>query len=72
MKPATNEARDGVLNEFTNTVHKHETGAAAFETECGLTRHVEANRLRRLPLDRAITVESASKCGRCFSEAGGY
>lgn len=72
MTSTLNEATNGILNEATNTVHKHETGAAEFETECGLTQHVESDHLRRIPLERAVSSERTSRCGRCFPGAGGY
>lgn len=72
MSSASNEETDGVLNETTDTVHKHEVGAAEFETECGLTHHVTPETLRRMPIEQALSSERTSKCGRCFPGAGGY
>ncbi|MFB6136401.1 MAG: hypothetical protein ABEJ04_06545 [Halobacteriaceae archaeon] len=72
MNRARGEATSGVLNETTNTVHKHETEGSEFETECGLTHHVAPERLRKVPVERAVASERTSRCGRCFSEAGGY
>jgi hypothetical protein len=72
MGPVPSDALNGVLNETTNTVHKHKPGASEFETKCGLTHHVAPERLRRMPIEQTIATESTSKCGRCFSDAGGY
>jgi hypothetical protein len=63
---------NGVLNETTNTVHEHKTGASTFATECGLTQHVTPDHLRRLGIERALANEEVSRCGRCFPGAGGY
>ncbi|MFB6155424.1 MAG: hypothetical protein ABEJ22_05980 [Haloferacaceae archaeon] len=72
MTPTPNGGSNGVLNEATDTVHRHEPGAAEFETECGLTQHVESDHLRRIPLEQAVSSERTSKCGRCFPGEGGY
>jgi hypothetical protein len=63
---------NGILNETTNTVHRHGTGTSEFETECGLTHHVASEHLRRMSIEGAVTKESTSKCGRCFPDVGGY
>jgi len=72
VNTALNDATNGVLNETTNTVHKHETGASEFETECGLIHHVAPDNLCRVSVERAVTSESTDRCGRCFPGAGGY
>jgi hypothetical protein len=66
------DVMNGILNETTNTVHRHDPGTSRFETECGLTHHVAPDHLRRMPIEQAISKDSTSKCGRCFPEAGGY
>jgi|GEM_PF-5748114 len=38
ISPVLDEATNGVLNETTNTVYTHRSGAPEFETECGLIR----------------------------------
>lgn len=63
---------DGVVNVRTQTIHRHERGRAPLVTPCGLTSHVDADRLRRIPIDRATENAEASRCGRCFEDAGGY
>ncbi|ELZ06889.1 hypothetical protein [Natrialba aegyptia] len=63
---------DGVLNETTNTVHKHKTGRSDFRTHCGATSHVTHDRLRLVSIDRTTTDRNVSRCGRCFADAGGY
>ena len=62
----------GVLNTTTMTVHKQEIGAAALQTECGHTHHVDPERLRTIRIERATEDLDASKCGRCFEDGGGY
>lgn len=63
---------DGVLNETTKTVHKHEIGKPNLQTMCGLTYHVAREQLRRTSVESATTEFNATKCGRCFDGAGGY
>jgi hypothetical protein len=64
---------DGVLNEVTNTVHKHETGKSRFQTECGVTYHLSEDDLRLLgTVQSELDEKCTSKCGRCFDDAGGY
>ncbi|WP_247009981.1 hypothetical protein [Halorientalis litorea] len=60
---------DGVLNEVTNTVHKHEQGASELQTVCGATFHCSHDELSRLT---AIETRTTSKCGRCFEGGGSY
>jgi hypothetical protein len=63
---------NGVLNETTNKVHKHDPGRSDFQTVCGATAHVAHEDLRLVPVERAIGDADANRCGRCFDEAGGY
>jgi len=58
-----------VLNEVTNTVHRHEPGTADLQTACGVTFHLSHDNLSTLT---ASETTSASKCGRCFDDGGGY
>jgi len=60
------------LNERTKTVHKHEAGAPSLHTICGATYHLAGERLREVPVERAIADHDADKCGRCFEDGGGY
>jgi len=68
----TTPRMEGVLNEITNTVHKHQPGGPERQTECGATLHVGHDRLERVSIDHTIDTTSASKCGRCFSDGNGY
>lgn len=72
MEGLRNEPTKGVLNETTRTVHRHETGKSDLQTACGLTYNVDPDRLRRTSIEQATTDFNASKCGRCFDDAGGY
>jgi hypothetical protein len=64
---------DGVVNEVTNTVHKHETGKSRLQTECGVTYHLSADDLHVVRVVQSeLDGKCASKCGRCFDDAGGY
>lgn len=62
----------GVLNETTNTVHRKRSDGQDCRTACGATYHVSDDRLRPTSVDRALADSTASKCGRCFSDGGGY
>jgi hypothetical protein len=64
----------GVLNESTNVVHRPEDGDGrpGVRTTCGATNHVTDTRLQRVDVARAVSDEDASRCGRCFADAGGY
>jgi len=72
MEGARHEEVTGILNETSMTIHKHETGATDFRTECGQTSHVDHGQLREVPVDRATDELGARKCGRCFEEGRGY
>jgi len=63
---------DGVLNEYTGTVHKHETGAPVLHTVCGATYNLDSDHLREVAVEQALTDYGASKCGRCFEDGGSY
>lgn len=63
---------DGVLNTSTNTVHKHEHRNPSSKTTCGATRFVSNDQLHRMDVEDALTGHHANKCGRCFSDGGGY
>ncbi|MFB6169371.1 MAG: hypothetical protein ABEJ43_11085 [Haloferacaceae archaeon] len=54
------------------TVHKHESGSSDLHTVCGVTHHVSHDQLREVPVERAASDDSATKCGRCFEEGGSY
>ncbi|QIO25045.1 hypothetical protein G9465_22430 (plasmid) [Haloarcula sp. JP-L23] len=62
----------GVLNKTTKTVHKHKIGNAKLQTTHGLTYHVAPDKLRMTSVESATTEFNATKCGRCFEDAGGY
>ena len=64
---------NGVLNEVTNTVHKRETGGSTFQTVCGATYHVSHDELRIIAVvESELDTTNATRCGRCFDDAGGY
>lgn len=63
---------DGVLNESTRTVHKHQLGDADFQSECGATADLSHDKLRVVPVELASSDTDVIKCGRCFDDAGGY
>jgi len=63
---------EGVLNETTATVHKHEPDPTHGEAECGATSTVDHDQIRIVPVERALDQEAATKCGRCFGDGGGY
>lgn len=63
---------DGVLNEVTQTVHRHESEESDLESRCGATHGLAREQLRMTSVRRALLEANADKCGRCFDEAGGY
>lgn len=63
---------DGVLNEVTNTIHKHKRGESDLQSVCGAISHVSHDSLRITPIDPTYNGPTASKCGRCFDDGGGY
>ena len=63
---------NGVLNETTNKIHRHETGRSDFRTTCGATAHVAHDHLRLISIERAVTDANVTKCGRCFTDGSSY
>lgn len=63
---------DAVLNETTRTVHKPRVGGRDLQTECGVAYLVAPDQLRTTSIERATAELDATKCGRCFEDAGGY
>jgi len=63
---------DGVLNEVTGTVHRREPGAAEPRATCGVTYHLDVDRLNEMSVERATVYRDARKCGRCFEDGHGY
>ncbi|QCJ47046.1 MULTISPECIES: hypothetical protein [Haloprofundus] len=61
----------GVLNEQTETVHKP-TDHAHRLTACGALFHVSEKATSVVDLADAVDDGGASRCGRCFDDAGGY
>lgn len=64
-----------ILNETTNTIHKQGTGTrrANLQTICGATNHVSQDDLRQITsIEPELDTITASKCGRCFDDGGGY
>ena len=63
---------DGILNTTTNTVHKHGFQDSRGRTVCGATMYLSESQLDEIDVNQAVTDHQASKCGRCFSDGGGY
>ncbi len=63
---------DGVLNERTATVHKKGVENPHSRTKCGATNDVGHDDIRTVAVDVALDDFDACRCGRCFSDAGGY
>lgn len=61
-----------ILNEYTKTVHKQETGAPDLHTVCGASYNLDAEQLQAISVTKAATDHNADRCGRCFDDAGGY
>ena len=62
----------GVLNETTQTVHKHLIGRSEYQTECGVTTHLSPDQLQVVSVESSLANSSVTRCGRCFTDAGGY
>ncbi|MDZ7702401.1 MAG: hypothetical protein U5J98_10265 [Halobacteriales archaeon] len=63
---------DAVLNHNTMTVHRRDGVGDRLKTPCGLTTHVDPDRLRPTTLENATVDADTRRCGRCFEGAGGY
>ena len=63
---------DGVLNAKTGMIHKQKPGSSDGQTVCGATNHVGQDHLQLIAVQWALDEEIATKCGRCFADAGGY
>lgn len=61
-----------ILNTYTMTVHKHESGSDDLHAVCGATHHLSRDQLREITAERAVTDGHATRCGRCFDDGGGY
>ncbi|WP_224448026.1 hypothetical protein [Haloprofundus salilacus] len=61
----------GVLNEQTKTVHKS-TDQTHRLAACGALFHVSAESTVSVDVADAVDEGDASRCGRCFDDAGGY
>lgn len=61
-----------VLNEFTKTVHKRKPKTSGLHTECGASRALDHDKLQVLSVEQDAADYTATKCGRCFTGAGGY
>jgi hypothetical protein len=63
---------EGVLNERTDTVHRKGEQNPHSRTKCGATTDVSHDDIRAVRVERAVDDLDACRCGRCFSDAGGY
>ncbi|WP_247728368.1 hypothetical protein [Halovivax limisalsi] len=59
-----------IVNVHTNTIHRASENPVAQRTTCGALRHVPSHHVERLGEDGPPA--DASRCGRCFDDAGGY
>lgn len=66
------EMDDAILNENMMTVHRRGTGGGRYETDCGHRFALGSERLRVTSVDEATVDGTATKCGDCFEEGGGY
>lgn len=66
MDDSQQEVVRGVLNETSKKIHKHERGAADFQTVCGQIYHVEHGQLRMIQVKQGTEAVDADKCERCF------
>ena len=63
---------DGVLNAKTGIIHKQKSGSSDGRTVCGATNQLGHDHLKLVAVQEALDTETATKCGRCFADAGGY
>lgn len=63
---------DGILNAKTGMIHKRQPERSDGRTVCGATNHVGHDHLELMSVQRALDEDTATKCGRCFADAGGY
>lgn len=63
---------NGVLNETTMTIHKHEIGEADLHTSCGQSYHLNPEKLRNIRIKQATEELNADRCGNCFKDGRGY
>jgi hypothetical protein len=63
---------DGILNEHTQTVHRHEAGEPALDTVCGASNGLDSEQLRAVSVEKAAADHDTDRCGRCFDDGGGY
>jgi hypothetical protein len=62
-----------VLNGVTNRAHRHGTDRPERQAVCGSTFHASHNNLGVVSgAEPEIEAVSATKCGRCFENGGGY
>lgn len=66
------ESEDAILNEYMMTVHRPRPDGDRYETDCGHGFPLGDDHLRLTSLDEVTNGLSASKCGDCFEEGGGY
>jgi hypothetical protein len=71
-RPTLAGSMNGILNETTNRVHKHENGRADFQTVCGELSHVSHEQLQRVSVEQAVSGADVSTCEHCFSNVSGY
>lgn len=66
------QSEDAILNEHMMTIHRPRPGGGRYETNCGHRFSLGHDHLRLTTVDEAAADLTASKCGDCFEEGGGY
>lgn len=66
------ELRDVILNENMMTVHRRRAGGGRYEPDCGHRFAHGSDRLRVTSMEEATVSRTATMCGDCFEEGGGY
>ena len=61
-----------ILNGNTNTLHKASDDSLLRQTECGALTRVPDGQIERVEGAEIGGNRAPSRCGRCFSEGGGY
>lgn len=60
-----------IVNEYTETIHRPPAEPRRNRTSCGALRHVPEQHVVIVD-ENDDSLAGASRCGRCFENAGGY
>lgn len=72
LGPMAAQKEAAILNEYMMTIHRPQPDGGRYETSCGHRFPLGHDHLRLTTVDEAADSHTASKCGDCFEEGGGY